>query len=446
MTLDTKATIFEVVEQTIAETKASPSIHDLLANERVLSLDDKVESSLEPTIPLSPGEDEGDDDKGLDNPPSLIFDINFNVSPASPTTAIKVVDDDFGEFSQEFKSEEAPISDECSSFGTPQESIASPREDEIVGESPLAMEKEEEEIQDDIPPIEDQQSPSSSPPPDIIASEKTHVDLLEEDDFGAFSENEQVVVITQVTEVINNLVDSEETKTEQVNNNSCLDNIKEDFCDVSEIPCVQQDVNEDYGNDGDDDEFDDFAEFSSAPSVVSPNVVIQSQMPVTPSAVEFEADFNQFANFETFPEVQNVPENVVVKAIMQDTLLEPVEDDDDDDFGDFTSSVAPQATASIPTVIPVVVEAKLPAIDISNMASVLEEMFGGGGGSENENMVVNSEKTKAEPTKMLVEISNYDTTALATEFQWSKSMSNKCLVKSLGIDTRNIVSRAVDLI
>lgn len=150
---------------------------------------------------------------------------------------------------------------------------------------------------------------------------------------------------------------------------------------------------------------------------------------------DFAADFQQFANFADFApaapsEFQEF--NSHVEATKSTLPIDNAfEDDDDDDFGDFTSS----APAPIPqeTHIHQSMDYKIPDVDISTSEEILKAMFASGTESQ-----ANYYNVIAKP---LVQIQGFETTALTDEYQWAKSRSNKCLVKFLGIDSRNIVSR-----
>lgn len=416
------------------------SIHDLLNN----SLDQETILHPEGDETQKTKADKSQDAEDqpfsvdIDNPPSLQLDINSNVSPSTDGNGNL---EEFGDFSERITvGAELEDSPESSPFGTPLEST-SPRKELRSPHDEVAFDDDIQEQRGDIPE----------------ATEDVH------DDFGEFVENE--VVADKLPEDKINLKDSEDTFSEATAANCDLQTMdEEDGKQVgpNSTPLEQEEVDEKNHeifvpqktkvteeetekDDEVDDDFDDFTDFTSAQVV--PSGGIESRTAATaapeviePKAVEFEADFDQFANFESFAPIE-VEESGLHKAIVAETFRSAPEgqqeedEDDDDDFGDFTSSVPTQANL-LPQATPPV-EDKLPPIDISNVDAILEEMFPT---SENAADVTIGDKQKLSLATILIEARGYETTALTNDYHWSKSTSNNCLVKCLGIDKRNIVS------
>lgn len=143
---------------------------------------------------------------------------------------------------------------------------------------------------------------------------------------------------------------------------------------------------------------------------------------------DFAADFNQFANFDDFSAVAVPTNQSNTEFVQSNTQLE--DDSDDDEFGDFASS-AP-APMTIPELQPLPQDHQIAEIDITKAEDILQLMF-----TATAKVVEPQKNVKAKP---LVDVRGFEATALTNGYQWAKSHSNKCLVKCLGIDTRNIVS------
>lgn len=452
---ETKVT--ENANSELHTTTGPSSIHDLLNNHQEESVvsepipvvhktGEEQEDEKETSVTESPIESVEDLKKdNLDNPPSLILDINFNLSPTTEEVATTVLEEDeeFGDFSERIKAgEEQSI--ESFPFETPPSDSMSPRaeverttpQEPVAEEIPAVEEAQEQVIKIDRIDFQDET--------ETIPQSTEDVD----DDFGDFVENEEVspanvqslavAYEAEPTEVdicdLQSTPSAEEEEQhlerEEENQENCVQN------DVA-VPEVTAAVEED------DDDFDDFTGFTSGTSDPPlERTTIPAEVVIEPMANEFEADFNQFANFDNFTSQAEGEGDVVVvhKAILTEaldkfSLNDPEEDEDDDDFGDFTSSVPGPHQPQVASV-PVVVVEKLPPIDISNVDSVLEEMFP----VEEAAAAANDSRQKHTTAPILIQLNGYESTALTNEYQWSKSNSNKCLVKCLGIDTRNIVS------
>lgn len=414
-------------EQVAKATTTSPSIHDLLNGPKE-EVDDTAttitsnniteiqgEQQLESisteeslsipaagiSIELEEEEDEESNDKDVDNPPSLILDVNFNISPSAT--------DINGDINNQQFSEEIIKEGDNVSFET------SPQEEHVHEQLPV----------DDVVVVNEEQQQQTSD--GVVTEFQETIIPAEEDEFGDFVENE----VGHETK----LDHPEDATDAKVGGDNC--DFKGEMIE-DEIPhpelsdqCVQKEA---AANDGEDGDFDDFSDFTSAagqsikPIESKTSSKWQNSEAAEPQVVEFEADFNQFANFDDFPRV--VDDTVINQNVIGlEQTVDEEEDDDDDDFGDFTSSVP-----VVVTLPELVVEEKLPDIDISNVDGILREMF-----PEN-NIIEESQSNRIPRTfKTLVEVNGYETTA-TNEYHWSKSYSNKCLVKCLGIDTRNIVS------
>lgn len=385
----------------VANTSTSNNITEFQGEQQLESISTEESLSIPPAaISIEQEEDkEEPNDKDVDNPPSLILDVNFNVSPS-----VTNLSECFGEFNEEIIEE----GDDNVAFETP------PREESI---SPIGEEQEQLPM-DNI--VNEQKQTSDEVVPEFQEAETIVPQAAEEDEFGDFVENE----VDQAA----NLVHSEDpTDGSEESGNNC--DFKEEIIEISGKSVQKESAAAPF--------FDDFSDFTSAAgqSVVGMGIESktsaewQSSEAAEPQAVEFEADFNQFANFDDFPQV--VDDTVINPKVVGLEQTE-AEEDDDDDFGDFASSVP------VVTLPELLLEEKLPDIDISNVDGILREMF-----PEN-NVVVGESPGNRAPNRstktLLVEVNGYETTALTNEYHWSKSYSKKCLVKCLGIDTRNIVS------
>lgn len=376
-----------------------------------------------PSSLLSPTNPEMD----FENPPSLILDVPFNISPSPGDGPPPLDEDDFGEFtSQEVD-------------GRVEETIKDSFSPLVEDENVLIV---DQDTASETP--ERDQSPNI--PDDREKDEKSAENSLE-DDFGDFVENEGGVVVESNQ---SEQLAASETKDENCDFNKELvaesipKVVKEEEDSASQVEESRQVAAiPESKNSEDDDEFDEFTDFTAVPAGQSTAAIESSrfvgEVETEAKSIEFEADFNQFANFDNFPSAEEVVEQkssgslVAVRVGREETKLDEDDFDDEDDFGDFASSAPVAAVAEAPA--PVVVEEKMPEIDISNVDGILKEMF------PERTIQEEQGSSMARTIKHLVNIGEYETTALTNEYQWTKSVSNKCLVKCLGIDTRNIVSR-----
>lgn len=168
----------------------------------------------------------------------------------------------------------------------------------------------------------------------------------------------------------------------------------------------------------DDDDFNDFE--TAIP--VHRHTETQHSIP-TPSQpsqeeVHFEADFSAF---ETFT---------------KDTDLN---DDDDDDFGDFNDfTQAPLTTTTIPPV-----KSEKHSIDIvksTDLIGLLNTMFPFNKMCNEEEMENENLHNVMKSDDIVKKLDNFDDT-LALAYLYNSSSASQILVKALGIDTRNIVSK-----
>ncbi|XP_059621861.1 aftiphilin isoform X2 [Phlebotomus argentipes] len=162
-----------------------------------------------------------------------------------------------------------------------------------------------------------------------------------------------------------------------------------------------------------EESFGDFAEFTSAAAPVS---AISSSEPEKSAAetIDFVADFSQF----------DASASAVVSANQsRDNQLE-----DDDEFGDFSDFQQEAATTAV--------------IDTTNLnsqfLSALDLLFPKAPESADEEargVKIDDETAKSQ---ILEDLRDFEASK-AIQYQWLNSSSNQCLIRSLGIDSRNIL-------
>lgn len=189
----------------------------------------------------------------------------------------------------------------------------------------------------------------------------------------------------------------------------------------------------------DDDDFGDFADFSEAPAIVKSE---PTPPPAAAPASQFTSPADDDDGFDDFQDFVTPTEAAPVVA-----KEEHDDDDDDDDFGDFSEpTYAPAATpisAAITTpVLPQPPPPAAPQLSITERVKpVLELMF-----PSQEADTAHANPAKQSP---LAEQQSLHFGAIeqahALDYQWSSSEMRHSLVRSLAIDSRNIVSDARDV-
>lgn len=163
-----------------------------------------------------------------------------------------------------------------------------------------------------------------------------------------------------------------------------------------------------------DDDFGDFADFAAAPMVVEP------EEPV--AATSQDDGFDDFQDFVT-PATQAAPTQAAAE-------------DDEDDFGDFAEPTFESAPAAAAPTLPQPPPPAVAHLSITERVKpVLEMMFPNLGSS------CEQSATKHAP---LAETQSLHFGAIeqahALDYQWANSEMRHSLVRSLAIDSRNIVS------
>lgn len=201
----------------------------------------------------------------------------------------------------------------------------------------------------------------------------------------------------------------------------------------------------------DDNDDDDFNDFETAIPVNRENIVFTQDE--TPQAAEsnFEADFSAFNAFsepkedKTFDEFQNFKETGFASNNFEQTSTLP--EDDDDDFGDFNDFTQPMEAPTVLTQ-PAPLELQPIVLSKANVNETIEMMFPSTTSScSSENLeLTNSDFSKEhhiiKSDNFVSKFNDFDST-LALGYLYTSSKSSQSLVKALGIDTRNIVSKAV---
>lgn len=196
--------------------------------------------------------------------------------------------------------------------------------------------------------------------------------------------------------------------------------------------------------DDDDDDFDDFNDFKTAipahrqvESVKDPSSVVAE----APAEIEFEADFSGFNAFSqpaeepSFAEFQAFKETGFEsdKATADKLESHLQEDDEDDDFGDFSAPVA------LPEAQPVAL------VKPKNVGGILDMMFPPTSSCSSEKIESFDEDSARDQQviksdNFVHKFNDFDST-LALGYHYSNSKASQTIVKALGIDTRNIVSK-----
>lgn len=189
--------------------------------------------------------------------------------------------------------------------------------------------------------------------------------------------------------------------------------------------------------DDDDDDFDDFNEFESAIPVNRHVELVQqidSKLSLSDETVTFEADFSGFNAFgdskDDFDDFQDF-----TSAVESATSQLNAADDDDDYFGDFSdfkeAPVLPEPSTFNSRIL----------MKPTNVNETIDMMFPS---SESSKSISDETSAAVEPKilksdKFVNKFDDFDAT-VALGYQYTSSKASQILVKSLGIDTRNIVS------
>lgn len=178
------------------------------------------------------------------------------------------------------------------------------------------------------------------------------------------------------------------------------------------------------------DEDDDFNDFETA---IPANRIVQVTDLEPPANMAFEADFSAFDAFSATTEC-SFNEHPASGLAEAPTLNSQFNDDnEDDDFGDFNDFT--QASPSAPSNSQPVALVK-PA----NVNGILDMMFPSSSCSSEKLDDCASDQTVIKGDNFVSKFNDFDST-LALGYHYSNSKASQTLVKALGIDTRNIVSR-----
>lgn len=294
---------------------------------------------------------------------------------------------------------------------------------------------------------------SSSPPPDLPADD--HNESLQSSDVAAEIESDKGEAVVQVPPNRSSIPSLNETFADSELEVSIESGNIEEFelgkesgivkdpveLEVEKLEVLNENL-EASKTDETPEDFDDFCEFSNAINIPEPtaelsleddddfndfdtaipvNRLVEAPKVAQEAQIEFVADFDAFN--ET-PEFQDAPaqENI------------PREEEDDDEFGDFSDfTQAPAPSFVSPSELPVVIPRRP-----SNVNGLLDMMFPNAAElGESSNL---GETGALKSDKFVNKFNDFDET-LARGFSYSNSKASQSLVKALGIDTKNIVSK-----
>ncbi|XP_023034194.1 uncharacterized protein LOC6647760 isoform X1 [Drosophila willistoni] len=173
-------------------------------------------------------------------------------------------------------------------------------------------------------------------------------------------------------------------------------------------------------DDDDDDDFGDFADFSAAPPAPMPAIVAPVTIPNVsePAHTQPEDGFDDFQEFTSPAHIKNNHDD-------------NDDDDDDDDFGDFSEPPPPLAAVVPPPPPPA---PKHLSIN-ERIKPVLEAMFPSTAITQIDETVGHSQLLAQRKPLNFGAIEQ----AQALNYQWVNSEMRHSLVRSLGIDSRNIL-------
>ncbi|XP_017848156.1 flocculation protein FLO11 isoform X2 [Drosophila busckii] len=193
-------------------------------------------------------------------------------------------------------------------------------------------------------------------------------------------------------------------------------------------------ANEEF--EADDDDFGDFADFSAAPAMETPPEPKPAQLQ-QPQPMELQSPDDGFDDFQDFATTTTTVEEPAIAASVAPVVSvanADIEEDDDDDFGDFSEPAfvpAPSATPTLPQPPPPAA-AQL-SLD-ERVKPILELMFPSL--HTQEPATVNKLTPLADAQSL--QFGGVEQ-AHALEYQWASSEMRHSLVRSLGIDSRNIL-------
>lgn len=202
------------------------------------------------------------------------------------------------------------------------------------------------------------------------------------------------------------------------------------------------------------DEFDDFATFQDAESVEILKEVVENVFSNSNPVIEFEANFTTFPCNESSLEPDQEADTINVADNFKSSLATA---EDDDDFGDFdtyvpTSSAIDETTFIADAGSKQTDSPKITDLIHSNDTDIIEilikavgTIYPSDGGSETEDDVAESHELKTVLGENWKHLREYEAEQ-SYLFMWNNSASQKSLLKSLGIDSRNIVSKSVTYI
>ncbi|KAH8318082.1 hypothetical protein KR074_007626 [Drosophila pseudoananassae] len=211
--------------------------------------------------------------------------------------------------------------------------------------------------------------------------------------------------------------------------------------DLKEAPLQQINTGANAENSEADNDFDDFVEFADfsngepqAPfALTTPVTSLPSQIPVleppSQTILPQDAADDGFDDFQEFASPASPTPTQAIPATPNQ--IEDNAEDDDDDFGDFSEPVVCQVSVPPPPP-PAAVHL---SID-ERVKPVLDSMF------PRDNAGA-QEKTSADHQRPLGQCQRFNFGAIeqarALDYQWSSSEMRHALVRSLGIDPRNIL-------
>lgn len=252
-------------------------------------------------------------------------------------------------------------------------------------------------------------------------------------------------------EIFNNKYEAETPSGQSYENEADLPVVKENILSIEESNRLESsfgDFNaapEINGNDEDNDGFGNFAEFSNSDLDFANKNVIANENIGESNKVSHEIpdeDDDEFGDFADFESHQEVTKEKLIQSSYNDSnnINENVETEDENDFGDFnTAQPITQTASSISnTKTSQNTTTETPPLHTKNLteriSKVLQLMF---------TPAINrtDETSDAPKTNKIQDIpfTSIDA-AKALEYQWLISDTRHSFIRSLGIDSRNIVS------
>lgn len=291
-----------------------------------------------------------------------------------------------------------------------------------------------------------------------IFVESKPIDIVDEDNINGRDEDSNNAISISLSPTEYPLEDHKELKeaTENSELTDSNDNIKNATNNVILNHCTDQNIpdsaklEEINSFDSSIDEFDDFATFQDAEPVDILKEVVENVFSNSNSDVEFEANFTSFPCDESSLEPDQEAEAITVTDNLKvGSSLATAEDDDD--FGDFdtydpTSSAVEETTfisdagskqADSPKITDLIHSNDTEIIEILNKA--VGTIYPSDGVPENEDKA-ESHELKTVLGENWKHLRDYEAEQ-SYLFAWNNSASQKSLLKSLGIDSRNIVSK-----